>query len=224
LIAEIIPEAYDVEGRKVFRPDYRRHGGFKPTFPTGRFLSQPLQHWCSDLEDLRRFLCKCKYVSDLKQFGKRDYWQPPEEFEQTKRGDCDDFALWTWRQLLHMGYSSRFVVGTAGRYGQGHAWVTLERDGKSYLVEPLVALLGSTRPRLSVLRYKPRFSVSWDGKNLSYYQHEPRSLKASPGMWVALIAERTVYSVRLWMTILARAVTVFGSRALGIKRSRTEGR
>jgi hypothetical protein len=44
LIGEINPEWYDVEGRKVFRPDSRRKSGFKPTFPAGRYFSQPLKH------------------------------------------------------------------------------------------------------------------------------------------------------------------------------------
>jgi hypothetical protein len=117
-----VPEWYDAEGRKVFRPDSRRKSGFKPTFPAGRFLSQPLKYWCSDLGDLRRFLAECKYVSDEEQFGERDYWQPPEQFEENKRGDCEDFALWIWRQLLHMNYSARFALGSASRYGDGRRY------------------------------------------------------------------------------------------------------
>jgi hypothetical protein len=27
------------------------------------------------------------------QFGERDYWQPPEQFEENKMGDCEDLAL-----------------------------------------------------------------------------------------------------------------------------------
>ena len=156
------------------------------------------------MEDLRRFLCRCRYVSDQEQFGRRDYWQPPEEFEETKRGDCDDFALWTWRQLLHMGYRCRFVVGTVGRYRRGHAWVTFERDGKWYLLEPTMAQVGSQRSRLSVLQYRPLYSTAWDGKTISYYQHEKREFHASFSLWAGLIAERVVYSVRIWSGILAK--------------------
>ncbi len=108
----------------------------QPTFPAGRFLSQPLKYWCSDLSDLRRFLAQCKYKSDEEQFGERDYWQPPERFEESKKGDCEDFALWAWRQVLHMKYPARFALGSASRYSDGHAWVTFEKDGKTYLLEP----------------------------------------------------------------------------------------
>jgi hypothetical protein len=135
MIAEIVPEAYDAFGRKTFRPDLRSKG-IHPTFPMGRYVSQPLTVKCESVRDIRKFLSGCKGVSDKEQFGQVDYWQPPEDFERTKRGDCDDFALWTWRQFLALGYDARFVAGRHGRYGMGHAWVELFKDGKCFLVEP----------------------------------------------------------------------------------------
>jgi hypothetical protein len=69
VIAEIIPEAYDAIGRKVFRPDWRH--GIHPTFPMGRYLSQPLSIRCESLSDVRRFLLTCRGISDMEQFGKR---------------------------------------------------------------------------------------------------------------------------------------------------------
>jgi len=41
---------------------------------------------------LRRFLSIRKYVSDEEQFGETDYWQVPEQFERTKKGNCEDYA------------------------------------------------------------------------------------------------------------------------------------
>src|SRR5690349_14402192 len=117
--AEIFPQAYDAHGRKVLRPDLRRRG-LRSTAPMRRYVSQPLTVKCASLLEVRQFLCGCEYVSDQEQFGRRDYWQPPEEFERTKKGDCDCFALWTWRELLTLGLDARFVTGRAGRYGQGH--------------------------------------------------------------------------------------------------------
>src|SRR2546423_1001091 len=121
MIAEVLPDRYDISGRKVFRPDQRRHG-LRSTAPFGRYISQPLSVHCRDMNELRRFLLTCKQVSDEEQFGKPDYWQPPEEFEKTRKGDCDCYALWTWRQLVEMGVdSARFVAGRVGRFGAGHA-------------------------------------------------------------------------------------------------------
>jgi predicted transglutaminase-like cysteine proteinase len=81
-------------------------------------------------------------MSNQEQFGERDYWQPPERFEESKKGDCEDFALWAWRQVLHRKYHARFALGSASRHGDGHAWVTFEKDGKGICWSRLVGLLG----------------------------------------------------------------------------------
>jgi hypothetical protein len=175
MVAEIIPAAYDSQGKKVSHLHiHLNRYWFKPTFPMGAYLSQPLSVSCSTMKDIRRFLLECKYVSDQEQFNQPDYWMPPEEFESRKKGDCDDFALWTWRQLMALGYRCRFVIGSASRYGDGHAWTTLVQDGTTYLVEPMIVRVGEKFPRLSTLRYEPRVSVEWDGKQLHYYSHEKR--------------------------------------------------
>ncbi len=171
MIAEIIPEAYDSAGHQVSNPFHRRKG-LQPTFPMGRYVSQSLTVKCSTIDDLRQFLRTCEYVSDKELFDKDEYWQPPEEFEKRKKGDCEDFALWTWRQLLDMGYDARFVCGPHGRYGIGHAWVEYFQDGKCFLLEPLFRKIGDTMPRLKTLRYRPKLSVSWDGKTLKYFAHK----------------------------------------------------
>lgn len=201
MIAEIIPESYDVAGRKVFRPDTKRRSGFRPTFPIGRYLSQPLAYHCTDMLDLWRFLVKCDYVSDEEQFGRKDYWQPPEEFEKTKKGDCEDFSLWCWRQLLEMGYAARFVIGQAGKYGEGHAWVTFEKDAKNYLLEPLSWPAGLRLPRLSVIRYYPRFSVSWDGHSILYYEHQDMKFHPSAKQVLFLVSEWTFFWTSFWLKI-----------------------
>ena len=216
MIAEILPDCCDISGRRVFRPDSHRHGGFRPTFPMGRYLSQPLTVHCANLIELRRFLSKCSYVSDEKQFGKSDYWLPPDEFEKTKKGDCEDFALWTWRQFLDMGYDARFVVGSSGRYGEGHAWVTFNRDGKSFLVEPLACMIGTRLPRLSAVRYQPHFSVAWDGHDVSYYEHTNRQFRASLPQIASLAAEWLFFWTRFWMVLpvrIAKRLLRKGSRA-----------
>ena len=116
MIAEVIPAAYDAEGKKVFRPfDHRK--GLRPSFPLGRYVSQPLAIHCQSIKEIRKFLMGCKYVSDKELFDKDDYWQPPDEFEKRKEGDCEDFAFWTWRQFMDLGFEARVVFGRHGRYG-----------------------------------------------------------------------------------------------------------
>ena len=199
MIAEVIPSAYDAEGKKVFRP-FDRHKGLRPTFPLGRYVSHPLAVHCHSIEEVRKFLTGCEYVSDKELFDKEDYWQPPEDFENRRKGDCDDFAFWTWRQFMDLGFHTRVVFGQHGRYGSGHAWVQFFQGGKCFLVEPLWRRLGGTLPRLSTLRYRPRFSVAWDGENLTYYQHREQSSELPVADLARLLPEYILFWGRFWLS------------------------
>jgi hypothetical protein len=189
MIAEVFSEAYDTEGRPAFRPDQKRRSHFPSSFPIGRYLSQPLSVECKNLEDLRSFLRKCRYVSDEEQFGIPDFWIPPEEFEKSRKGDCEDFALYAWRQLLSLGYSARFVGGKHGRYGEGHAWVTFKQEGKTFLLEPQACSVGPHLPRLSTLAYTPDVSVEWDGQKAHFYSHKARKFIPPVPQIPALVSE-----------------------------------
>jgi hypothetical protein len=202
MIAEIIPEAYDATGRQVSQPFSHRKGPH-PTFPMGRYVSQPLSLQCGTIGDVRKFLADCKYVSDKELFGKRDYWQPPEEFEKRQKGDCEDFALWTWRQLLQMGYDARFVGGRAGRYGSGHAWVEYVQNGKWYLVEPQCCMVASM-PRLSTIRYEPKLSVSWDGKMLRYFAHKKPTSDLRWNQLAPLVLDYLLFWSWFWLRNIHR--------------------
>lgn len=214
MIAEIIPERYDPNGRKVLRPDLRRHGPH-PTFPMGRYVSQPLTIKCSSFDDIRKFLRTCKYTSDKEQFGRDDYWQPPEQFEQTKLGDCDDFALWTWRQLLTLGLDARFVMGPQGRYGSGHAWAQYQHDGKTFLVEPLMHRAGGKIPRLTTLNYHPKLSVAWDGEKIAFYAHEDSDGKISMVRLIPLVFEWIGFWSWFWLRNFYRIPLVLWRRTIG---------
>jgi hypothetical protein len=208
MIAEVFQNAYDGTGRAVFRPSKHRYAKLSPNFPMGRHLTQPLSVVCRDLTEVRQFLRGCRYISDLKQFGRRDYWMPPEEFERRRQGDCDDFALWTWRQLIQLGYQARFVCGYAGRYRAGHAWVTIERDDRTFIVESLAAWAGSTFPRLSTVRYQPMVSVTWDGRTLRYFEHRPEMRAVSFIEAVPYIKEWLWYWLRTTALVCARLIQV----------------
>jgi len=198
MIAEAIPAAYDAEGKKVFRP-FDRRKGLRPTFPLGRYVSQPLAIHCHSIEEIRKFLIGCKSVSDKELFDKDDYWQPPDDFEKRKKGDCEDFSFWTWRQFMDLGYDARVVFGQHGRYGTGHAWVQFIQGGKCFLVEPQCCRLGDSFPRLSTLRYRPRFSVAWDGQNLAHYQHREHSPEVPIADVVRLLPEYVFFWGRFWL-------------------------
>jgi hypothetical protein len=208
MFAEIIPGAYDFNGKKIFRPGKHRHKVFHPTFPMGLFIRSELNNRCQSITEIRDFLRECRYVSDEEQFGCEDYWMPPDEFEKKKKGDCEDFALWTWRQLMDLGYSCRFVVGYAGKYGEGHAWLTAEKDNKRYIIEPLASGTAKKLPRLSFVRYRPEISVEWDGKKIHYYQHKakewwptPREFIILPCQWLSFYMVLTLKLIMMLLLI-----------------------
>lgn len=89
------------------------------------------------LSDICDWLADCEYVHDHTLFGRDDLWLHPARFEQIRKGDCEDHALWAWRKLCELGYAADFVVGewkTGGEVGL-HAWVVFEGQGGRFLLE-----------------------------------------------------------------------------------------
>lgn len=171
MIGEIDPRSYDCEGR-LASPSRK-----KPR-PSDRFLSYladgDLAVKCGSLDEVQVFLRGCRYVSDPEQFGVREYWLHPRFFERLRRGDCEDFALWTWRQLLAMGFDARLVLGRCGRGDRAnHAWVTFSDLQAHYLFEP-TSRRRRKLSRLEVLLYEPSQSVSLREGELVWHDHEPR--------------------------------------------------
>jgi hypothetical protein len=202
VIAEVIPGFYDFGGKHILQPSKNRHPYFEGR-PMGAFFSQPLNVVCRDLNEIRAFLSTCRYVSDREQFGVRDHWMSPEEFELARNGDCEDFALWTWRQLVGLGYSARFVVGRAGRYGDGHAWVSLRSRNQVFVVEPLLARL-RTFPRLETLRYRPAVSVEIAGSHVKFFEHTKSALEPPFRVVAPLVPEWLLFWLCLWLRTLSR--------------------
>jgi hypothetical protein len=118
-----------------------------------------------DVPGVCDWLRGCEYVGDEHLFHYDDFWQHPCTFEQLRRGDCEDHALWAWRKLCEMGIRAEFVCGrlvgdpSAGQ--SGHAWVVFHDAAGSYVLDPVikdVALM--VRPLDSVKAdYIPEASV-----------------------------------------------------------------
>ena len=179
MIAPIDERYYDCEGRVTLLPK-KGSLNFHPTFAMGTYVTCECAVTYESLEDVRGFLRSCRYASDYRQFGVPDYWMRPDQFEESRTGDCEDFSLWTWRQLLAMGYDARFVLGRVGYGRQLHAWVSFVQDGTHYLVEPVAARYRKLS-RLSVMLHEPELSVAYESGRLVYRQHEPRDYR--PLIW-----------------------------------------
>lgn len=91
------------------------------------------------VKELCRWLSQCTYAHDTDLFNEKDFWQHPVTFEVTRRGDCEDHALWAWRKLTELGLYAEFV---GGRRWEGeklhetkHAAVIFEEHSRRYLLD-----------------------------------------------------------------------------------------
>lgn len=121
------------------------------------------------LEDVKQWLAGCQYVRDPDLFHESDYWQHPKTFEQLRRGDCEDHALWAWRRLLELGIKADFYVGQWVQHPDNsghHAWLVVEIDAQQFLFETVDKDVSRQLRPLQEVRaeYVPHYSVGADHK------------------------------------------------------------
>jgi hypothetical protein len=121
----------------------------------------------SSIDDIVEWLRRCEYVSDLDQFHEEDVWQHPGAFEQVRRGDCEDFALWAWRKLTELGIDAEFYVGRVlltdePDIDRQHAWIVYRVGGTDFLFEPAARSSRQAIRRLgdAMDEYVPHFAVN----------------------------------------------------------------
>jgi hypothetical protein len=119
------------------------------------------------IDDIVAWLLGCEYISDPDLFDRRDYWQHPTVFEQLRRGDCEDFALWAWRKLVEIGLEAEFHVGRVVADAQPdadrqHAWVVYRVETTEFLFEPAAReRTQMIRPLVEAMdRYVPYFAIN----------------------------------------------------------------
>jgi len=128
----------------------------------------------TSVRDICQWLAACEYVRDRELFVMRDFWQHPRTFEQIRKGDCEDHALWAWRKLLELNLDARFFIGEwcdeGGRRHGGHAWVGFSADGEDWILEPtrrdaarMILPMAHARSR-----YLPYLSVDGDLRKQAY--------------------------------------------------------
>ena len=156
MVAELPGPAALYEGEKVRRADLGN------THPWNRYFNHPLGYTARSIQEIAAFLRKCEYRHDRETRSHRDFWEPPDEFETRRRGDCEDHAIWAWRQLSDNGHRSRLVLGAR------HAWVYVFANDRCYLLEATLK-----RGRLwSLRRYQPEWSVErLEDRKFACYAH-----------------------------------------------------
>jgi hypothetical protein len=119
------------------------------------------------LDDILDWLATCQYETDASLFRESDYWQHPHTFEQLRRGDCEDFALWAWRKLVELGIDADLVIGRRvppGAENSRHAWILFRDSGGEFVFEPVIRDRAVAVRQVAAIRteYIPEFGVAAD--------------------------------------------------------------
>ncbi|TRX56586.1 transglutaminase-like cysteine peptidase [Thalassomonas sp. M1454] len=73
------------------------------------------------------------YQLDDEQYGARDLWQNSAQAFRLPRGDCEDHAIALADWLISEGLDARVALGKYKT--EGHAWVVVNKNNKTYLLE-----------------------------------------------------------------------------------------
>ena len=119
----------------------------------------------ASFEDVLAWLADCRYETDTSLFQESDYWQHPRTFEQLRRGDCEDFALWAWRKMVELRMDAELVIGRRvppGAENSRHAWIVFRDGGDEYVFEPVMRDRGVAVRHVTSVRgeYIPEFGVT----------------------------------------------------------------
>ena len=143
----------------------------------------------SSIDDILAWLADCHYETDANLFHESDYWQHPNTFEQLRRGDCEDFALWAWRKLVELGIDADLVIGRRippRAENSRHAWILFRDRGEEFLFEPVIRDRAASVRHVSTVRaeYIPEFGVGRDRRRFlfsgyAYFLQNPHLGKAA---------------------------------------------
>lgn len=97
-------------------------------------------------EQIRDFLALCEFKQDKELFGVEDYWQTPDQFYHSKKGDCDCFSWfvsYVWVRKLN-AYKA-WVVWMVEYLPEprGHMYSVIEKKKGEFTVINARTVLGT---------------------------------------------------------------------------------
>lgn len=90
------------------------------------------------LKAVNDFYNQVRYASDMKVYGKKDYWATPWQFLGKDKGDCEDYVISKYFALIYLGIDSKklfFTYVKSLRFNASHMVLTYFETPHS---EPLV--------------------------------------------------------------------------------------
>ncbi len=121
------------------------------------------------LEQVNRFFNQANFVSDLKHWGKKDYWATPVELLATNGGDCEDYSIAKYYTLRELGVPDdkmRITYVKALTLNQAHMVLAYYEHPED---EPLILdnLINTIKPASQRTDLYPVYSFNADGLWLS---------------------------------------------------------
>ncbi len=121
------------------------------------------------IKKVNSFFNQIPYVTDMRLFGKKDYWQTRSEFLGRGAGDCEDYVIAKYFSLKQLGISTKklyFTYVKALKLNQAHMVLTYYKTPKSI---PLVldSINSKILPATSRRDLVPVYSFNGDALFLS---------------------------------------------------------
>jgi predicted transglutaminase-like cysteine proteinase len=90
------------------------------------------------LQAVNEFYNNVRYSSDMRVYGKKDYWATPWEFLGKDKGDCEDYVISKYFALRYLGIDAKklfFTYVRSTKFKQPHMVLTYFKTPRS---EPLI--------------------------------------------------------------------------------------
>ncbi len=111
------------------------------------------------IEKINTRMNKARYITDINNWGKKDYWASPGEF-MSRFGDCEDYAIIKYLSLKKLGFKQgqlRVVAVKDLNLKIGHAILVVYLDGKTYVLDNQIKQVVEAR---TIRHYQPVFSIN----------------------------------------------------------------
>ncbi len=108
---------------------------------------------------INRYLNSIRYITDIRNWNKEDYWATPQQFF-IHDGDCEDYAISKYMSLRALGYTVeelRIVVVEDLNLKVGHAILVVYLGGEGYILDNQIRRVVE---HSTIRHYKPYYSMN----------------------------------------------------------------
>jgi predicted transglutaminase-like cysteine proteinase len=134
----------------------------------------------SIVEAVNRQVNRMVYGTDQQVWGQRDYWASPQEFFQRGMGDCEDFVLAKYHQLIRQGIAAQQLslayVKRAEDYAS-HMVLLYEEQGRYWVLDNFQQALEQVDARSDLL---PVYRFNLESGDAEFLTSSWQVLRRSP--------------------------------------------